>query len=231
MLTLKVMRILRETRNPVVVELGACDGKHTNAIFFCCFNGKPDIYSFEPDPRNVPICLRTMPDAVKFFPAAVGNVTGKTHFYLASPQDNGEIGSSSISPFKDQTKAFPWCEMKGVVDVDCWRLDDFCPQHGITYIDFLFADIQGAERLMIEGGREILKATRYLWTEFEGMTLYNEGTCYNDSSSLQRLSILLGKDWEVVEVVGGDALFVNTKCSIANPHTPVDLLYSPMQFI
>jgi FkbM family methyltransferase len=229
MLNILVQRILQETPDPVVFELGACDGRYTNDIFFACFKGKPTIYSFEPDPRNIPLCKKRIPASINFVPAAAGNVTGKVPFYLASPQINGEIGSSSISPFKDQTAAFPWCKMTGTVDVDCWRLDDFCAQRGHACIDFIFADVQGAERLLIEGAREILKATRYFWTEFEGVKIKDEGTCYEHSSSLERLSGILGADWEIAAVIGGDALLVNTKCSPANPHAPVDLLYSPMR--
>ena len=229
-LNILVQRILQETPNPVVFELGACDGRYTNDIFFSCFNGTPTLYSFEPDPRNIPLCLRRIPRAVRFVPGAIGNVTGKVTFYLASPQINGEIGSSSISPFKDQSKAYTWCQMTGTVEVDCWRLDDFCAEHKHAYIDLIFADVQGAERLLIEGGREILKSTRYFWTEFEGILIKDEGTCYDHSSSLERLSQILGPDWEIATVVGGDALLVNTKCSPANPHPPVSLLYSPLHF-
>lgn len=227
MLTLFVQRILRETPNPVVVELGACDGRYTNAMLFCCLIGKANIYAFEPDPRNIKVCRQTIPYTVHFIPAAAGNVTGKVSFHLASAQDNGEVGSSSISPFKDQSKAFPWCQCEGTIEVNSYRLDDFCAEQRVDYIDLLFMDVQGAERLVIEGAQRILKTTRYLWTEFEGVLLANEGTCYQHSSSLERLCTLLGPSWEVAEIAGGDALLVNLDCGAANVHTPVDLLYRP----
>lgn len=146
MLTIKLRRILADTPEAVIFEFGACNGLYTRAICVACPR-IAKLYSFEPDPRNVALVpLKTI--AV---PAAIGNVTGKVPFYLASPQPNGEIDSSSISPFKNQTEAFPWCKCEGTIMVDSWRLDDFCSMNEVGFIDLIFMDIQGAERLMIEG--------------------------------------------------------------------------------
>lgn len=221
MLTIKVRRILMETPSPTVIELGACDGRYTNALFECC-QGNACFFAFEPDPRNLARLTRNIPSRVRLVSSAAGNVTGTMPFYLASPQPNGEIGSSSISPFKDQSKAFEWCKMEGIVSVHCWRLDDFCKEHSVPFVDFIFMDIQGAERLMIEGAQEMLKSTRYLWTEFEGLTIKDEGTCYEHSSSLERLLSLL-PGWRTLENTGGDALLVNDQC-VGNPHQPIDLI-------
>jgi FkbM family methyltransferase len=211
MLTSFVQNLLRRTDNPIIIELGACDARYTQQIFMCCERGVPTIYSFEPDPRNLEHCMRAMPPIVKFIPAAVGNVTGRVSFHLAAPQPNGEIGSSSISPFKDVTKAFPWCKEVGNIQVECWRLDDFCEAFGVREIDLIFMDIQGAERLMIEGAPKTLEHTRFLWTEFEGVD--TAGTLYEHSSSLKELHSML-PGWEIVEIVDGDALLRNTKiCS------------------
>jgi len=209
MLTPFVQNLLRQTNNPVIIEIGACDGRYTQQIFMCCERGVPNFFSFEPDPRNVELCMRAMPSIVKFIPAAIGNVTGKVSFHLAAPQPNGEIGSSSISPFKDVTKAFPWCQEVGNIQVECWRLDDFCEAFTMPpEIDLIFMDIQGAERLMIEGAPKTLARTRYLWTEFEGIE--SAGTLYEHSSSLKELHAML-PGWEIVEVINGDALLRNTK--------------------
>jgi len=212
MMNEKVIEILRGIENPVVFELGACDAKYTQCLFFACEKGDPDYYAFEPDPRNIKLCLDRMPPAVHFVPAAIGNVTGKVPFYLAAPQlHDGVAGSSSISPFKDLTTAFKWCTHEGTIEVDCYRLDDFCYEHNVSYIDLIFMDIQGAERLMIEGAQYMLKNTRWLWTEFEGVQ--NAGTLYEHSSSLKQIKEML-PDWAVVEIDNGDALLVNTKFNI-----------------
>jgi FkbM family methyltransferase len=209
MLSAKVQRILNVTQNPVIVELGACDGRYTQAIFMSCLNGSPRIISFEPDPRNIELYAKQALPIVEFYAAAVGNITGKTVFHLASPQPNGEIGSSSLSEFKDLTAAFPWCKHEGDVEVNCWRLDDFCGTHRITYIDLVFADVQGAELLVVEGAQNILRHTHYLWTEFEGRWAFNHGTLYKDSCSLEQIKAALPGEWSIAEIWGGDALLVN----------------------
>jgi len=220
MLSLNIQRLLNLTRNPVIVELGACDGSETVAMFMCCYVGKPRIVSFEPDPRNAERCRSRQPASVEFHTAAVGNVTGKAPFHLASPDVNGAIGSSSLSEFKDLTESFPWCKQMGTVDVDCWRLDDFCETHQVPYIDLLFADVQGAELLVVEGAQRILKSTRYLWTEFEGRYAGNAGTLYKDSCSLEEIKSALPGDWTILETWGGDALLVNNVCT-GNPNQPI----------
>lgn len=222
MLSVKVRGVLNFTRDPVIVELGACDGRYTAAMFMSCLVGTPRIISFEPDPRNLDLCRRQLPPCAEFHAAAVGNVTGKTKFHLASPQPNGEIGSSSLSEFKDLTAAFPWCKLEGTVDVDCWRLDDFCAAHNVPFIDLLFADVQGAELLVVEGAQRILRSTRYFWTEFEGRFAANHGTLYKDSCSLEQIQAALPGSWSLAEVWGGDALLVNNDCT-GNPHEPVNL--------
>jgi len=221
MLTIKLRRILADTPEAVIFELGACNGEYTKALFTACPN-VARFFTFEPDPRNVDCVTKRAVDIAIMVPAAIGNVTGKVPFYLASPQPNGEIGSSSISQFKDQTTAFPWCKCEGTVEVDSWRLDDFCSMNAVSFVDLIFMDIQGAERLMIEGAQRMLKSTRYIWTEFEGRTLASEGTCYQDSSSLERILQML-PGWRVIEDTGGDALLFNPNCA-GNPHEPADII-------
>lgn len=197
-----IKKILSEAVDPVVIELGAMDGAYTKELFACC-KGEPTYYAFEPDPRNFPHLVE-LPAGVILIPAAAGNVTGCVPFHLAAQNPNGEFGSSSLSPFKDVAKEFPWCKEVGVVEVHSWRLDDFFRSE--AQIDLIFADIQGAERLMIDGARETLTRTRWLWTEFGGVDECDG--FYEHSASLKELKALL-PGWEVVEIHGGDALLRN----------------------
>ena len=209
-----LQNILHELRDPVIFELGVYDGINTQHLVMSCDVGSPDYYAFEPDPRNIEKCLQHMPENVHFFQAAVGNVTGKVKFHLSSPNPEGHTASSSISPFKDHVKVFDWCREEGTVDVSCWRLDDFCEAHEVGRIDLIYMDIQGAERLMIEGAREILKHTKYIFTEFEGVTRETQGSLYEHSSSLEHiLSLLPG--WTAIEVLPGDALLKNNELIVS----------------
>ena len=206
----EITAILQSNPGLTVFELGACNGYHTAHLAALC-TGDYRYYMFEPDERNAPLCraVASTNPRIAFVPAAVGNVTGTVDFYLAHPDQNNAIGSSSISPFKDQTKAFPWCTVDGVAKVTSWRLDDFCGPVKVDHIDFIWMDVQGAERLVFEGAREMLAKTRYIFTEFEGTRKDNEGTCYEHSSSLERIMEML-PGWRVVKVYDWDALLENT---------------------
>ena len=214
MITPAVRNILGIQLNPVIFELGAYDCGNTQQLIMCCESGNPRYYAFEPDPRNIDRCLPRLPETVNFFQAAIGNITGKVPFHLSSPDPQGATASSSISPFKDHVKVFDWCHEVGVVEVSCWRLDDFCLAYEVDHIDLIFMDIQGAERLMIEGAQKILKHTKYIFTEFEGLTEQAKGSLYEHSSSLEHiLSLLPG--WTAIEVLPGDALLKNEKLCVS----------------
>ena len=216
MITTRLHDVLRNIEKPIIFELGVYDAFYTNKLIMCCEHGTPDYYAFEPDPRNISALLPRLPRSVKFFPAAVGNITGKVPFHLSSPTPEGATASSSISPFKDHIKVFDWCHEEGVIDVDCWRLDDFCAQHGVDYITLIYMDVQGAERLVIEGARRILTKTQHIFTEFEGVD--KPGTLYEHSSSLKEILQLM-PGWKPVEILAGDALLTNT--NDGQVHEPV----------
>jgi len=88
------------------------------------------------------------------------------------------------------------------VEVQGWRLDDFCAANGLDHIDFLWMDVQGAERLVFDGAVNMLPKTRLVWTE------YDSGTLYRDSSTLNDIKARF-PDWEVLCDCGGDVLLKN----------------------
>lgn len=191
------------TTHPVIFELGMCDGYHTNMLLSWC-RSAPCFHGFEPDPRNVmKIHAVGLPNRMNFHPDAVGHVTGKIPFHLSTCEPNGAVGQSSISEFTPVlTQSWPWLKHMSDVEVQCWRLDDFCAQHGIDHIDFIWMDVQGAERLVFDGAPNMLPKTRLIWTE------YDSGTLYKDSSSIDDI-LARFPGWTVVADVGGDVLLRN----------------------
>lgn len=202
---------------PVVIEVGACDGAHTN-IMCSTIEGKGikdyEFHSFEPSPeltnaflsRN----LKHFPN-LKFVPAAVGATDGVVDFYLSSGEESREghlkqsfYGSSSI---KEPDKCYVyWPDMKfRKIRSKCYRLDTYCTEQNIGKIDFIWADVQGAEKDMIEGGIETLSNTRFFYTEISGKDLY-EKIGYEGAEGIR--SLLPGK-WSLVEDYGDDVLFKN----------------------
>jgi 2-O-methyltransferase len=185
--------------SPLILELGMLDGYHTAMLI--SFAPEARYHGFEPDPRNVArIQWNRIDELINFYPAAVGDKTGRVPFNLATLDALGNTGSSSISEFTPTlTQCWPWLKKLDTIEVDSWRLDDFCKEHAIGDVDFLWMDVQGAERLVFSGATETLKRTKLVWTEYDG------GGLYKDSSNVQQiLSWFPG--WKVLADCGGDIL-------------------------
>jgi FkbM family methyltransferase len=215
---------LSSLTNPVIFELGMCDGYHTQMLLSMC-KSAPRYIGFEPDPRNViKIRGQGLDRRITFCPDAVGHVTNIIPFNLATPEPNGAVGASSISEFTPTlTRLWPWLWRQGTVDVLCWRLDDYCAKHSIDHIDFIWMDVQGAERLVFEGAKHMLPHVGMVWTEYDG------GTLYKDSSTIDGI-LNYFPDWEVLADCGGDVLLKNSRdlnaavaCTPAVPPASLDV--------
>jgi hypothetical protein len=86
--------------------------------------------------------------------------------------------------------------------VQTMRLDTFCAEQKIRRIDFIWADVQGAEADLIAGATESLKFTRLLYTE------YNENEMYEGQMGLRKLVGLL-PDFDVLVRFPDDVLLRN----------------------
>jgi FkbM family methyltransferase len=144
------------------LELGAHRGEDTTWMAQL-----PDvtIHAFEPDARNH---LPEFPNVI-VHRLAVAATDGQCKFVLS---DNVSTSSSIHAPTNSHYQRFPTIKFNGWVDVDCMRLDTFIKLSEIDRIDFIWADVQGAEGDMIEGGRETLARTSYLFTEYSNEEWY-----------------------------------------------------------
>jgi FkbM family methyltransferase len=197
---------LQKIAYPVVFELGMCDGAHTKMLLSWC-GDDPVYYGFEPDPRNVAKIIgnHEIMERIIFFPYAIGHVTKKVALHLSNCEPGATPAQSSISGFTPVlTQKWPWLWHLRDIKVQCWKLDDFCKENGIDRIDFLWMDVQGAERLVFDGAKKMLPNIKLLWTE------YDDGTYYQDSSTLQDI-LARFPGWEVLADCGTDVLLRNPK--------------------
>ena len=128
----------------VVFDLGANYGVFS---VFAVSRGA-EIYAFEPTPGLGKIIERQSElnnVAIHLVPYAVSNVCEKTQFYVS---DFAESNSLSGASFCGDTSA---------ITVDQITIDEFVKRNNIPRVDFIKADIEGAERLMLEGAQETLK--------------------------------------------------------------------------
>jgi FkbM family methyltransferase len=167
--------------DPTILELGANDGEHT-AMFLDLFP-QARIYAFEPDVRAAArFRARIGADRrVLLFEAAVGAVDGPAPFYPSdgwpSPADRERLPdgwdlSGSLHRPTGHLQQHPWCTFSRQVEVTVWSLDSWAAFKRIGDVDFIWADVQGAEGDVVTGGRQTLVRTRWFYTEFSDAPLY-----------------------------------------------------------
>lgn len=128
--------------NGIVIDCGANIG-----IFSCLAAAKGcTVYAFEPTEWIYRLLCQNqaLNEGIKPQKAAVGDFTGMTKFYLDSLNVNTGMNSLINGAERIET------------DVEIFRLDDFIDKKNISHVEFIKADIEGAERNMLVGARNIL---------------------------------------------------------------------------
>jgi 2-O-methyltransferase len=198
--------------DPVILDVGCNDGSHT--LEFLRLFGNARVYAFEPDPRALASFRGRVKDArAKLFDLAISDEDGVAEFHVsdgvppAEWKDLRPTGwdlSGSIKRPKEHLAENPWCEFKETISVKTKRLDTWCSEEGIDSIDFVWADVQGAEENLIRGGTEALRRTRYFYTE------YSDRELYEGQIGLREIRNLL-PDFDVLYRFSNDVLLKNRR--------------------
>jgi 2-O-methyltransferase len=184
-----------DTNPKVFLELGAHTG--TDTVWLSRIPGVT-MHAFEPDPRNHP---PSIPNVV-VHRLAIAEADGRADFIL-SDRGWGQVWthSSSLKRPKNHLQRYP-VTFGNTISVETATLDGFARRAGLGAIDFIWADIQGAEGEMVRGGLETLARTRYLFTE------YSDDEMYEGQATLHELLAML-PDFRVVELWSDDVLLEN----------------------
>jgi FkbM family methyltransferase len=195
-----IVRLLGE-EPLVILELGAADGQDTNKLLSNLRHPDSKVYAFEPDRRNILSFKRNVidPRAV-LIEKAIGPYSGQGSLHISNT-----IYSSSIRKPNEEVLRSQWPEMTfdEIETVDFTTLDDAVETLGLSKIDFIWADVQGAEEDIISGGAQSLAKTRYLYSEYSSLEFYEGALTLHDLRSL------LGVDWQMIKDYGSEALFRN----------------------
>lgn len=149
---------------------------------------------------------------MKLWPLAISAEDGEAEFHLSSADqaptgvqmpEGGEwdLSGSLRKPAK-HLDFHPWVKFDKTLKVETMKLDTFTQRNKITRIDFIWADVQGAEADLIAGATESLKFTRHFYSE------YNENEMYQGQVGLRKLIELL-PGFEVMVRFPDDVLFRN----------------------
>lgn len=195
------IRNLINNSSPVIFEIGCADGKDT-LDFIQTFNDLSfKMYCFEPEPRNAKVFRDTVHDGrVYFHEKAVGDISNsQTPFH----QSNTEYSSSLLEHTEDLTKQWPVIKFENTLFIEKVSLDDFVESEKIDRIDFIWADVQGAEHLLIAGAKKTLREkVKYFYTE------YSDIAYYKGEQTLEQILSLL-PDFKLVWDFKTDVLLVN----------------------
>lgn len=217
-----VKSILETVEHPIVIECGACDGYHSNLLLgiikskdrpYVFHTFEPSLEKFDIIKNNLSAHLTFNNGVIGLFPNAVGDIDGEVIFYESYGQKikgrqvlDNYYGSSSVrKPTDAMIASFEGMKFREK-KVDCVRLDTHIETKGLkeSVIDFIWADVQGNENSLINGGEETFKNVRYFYTE------YSNHEDYEGQTDLQGILNLLPY-FEIVEDYGGDVLLKNKK--------------------
>ncbi len=200
-----------DLKSPTIFEFGTHHGEDTVRL-----SAIKDsiVHTFECEPENIKFISNKLPSNVILNKIAIGKLDGKSEFFR-SKSIGGENWkqSGSVKPPKNHLIKYPHVDFEDKsITVDIITLDTYCKNTDISDIDFIWCDIQGNEVDMIDGGKESLRRTKYLYTEYSNCEMYNgQGTLNDIKQSLP--------DFEVVHDFGingpgeGNILFKNKRYS------------------
>ena len=150
----------------VFFDVGTNAGSFINALDFFAF---PNVHCFEPHPILSAKTKEVYP-YIKMNNFCLGNSNGTIDIYIPSMS----VGLSSIvkRPVFDHLN-----QNITKLNVKCQTLDSYCSEHTIQQIDFIKIDVEGAEKMVLEGAKELLQSHRIKAGVFEvGETLKDAGT-------------------------------------------------------
>lgn len=212
--------IIAQSEAPFVIEIGACDGYHSNLLLeiikkkdtpfvFHAFEPNSDLH--ESIQRNLQGHLMFNRGIISVFPDAVGAENSKMTLHKSSGQkiQGGHVvdnyyGSSSIRKPKRVKEFYP--DMKFSEEtVTVISLDAHLRKYYLSnrIIDFIWADMQGAEIDLIKGAADAFNNVRYFYTEYSNTEDYA-----GQLIGIEQLLQLLPR-FEVIENYGGDVLLKN----------------------
>jgi FkbM family methyltransferase len=173
---LQIRRLLGRD-DPVILELGCNDGM--DSIEFLNEFKDIELHCFEADPRPIQRFRQRIQDPrCTLHELAISDCDGETILYLSGGDPFG-VGadwdlSSSIRKPTGHLEVFPWCTFERSGRVPTRSLDSWLLEHpSISTIDFIWADLQGTEVDLLQGGQIALRdRTRFLYTKYYDRPMY-----------------------------------------------------------
>lgn len=151
-----------------VIDIGGGLGQYASKIRKVL--PKARIITFEVQPSAIEAIKKRMANdhAFDLHHIALSNFNGTTKFNVSS-----NSGSSSLLPMAQLHKdAYPVSEQITEITVECKRLDDMMKPGEVEKKILLKLDVQGAEKIVLEGAQRMLSETDFIFCEINFVELY-----------------------------------------------------------
>lgn len=157
-----------------IIDIGASISKKGNYLETVSQHPKVRTIGFE---ANEALCVERQqhaPEKDKFYPYFIGDGQKRTFYEYYNPENSSlfKPNTELIHKFQDLGRIKTINEY----EVETTRLDDV----GIDDADFIKLDIQGAELMALQNGRELYKKATLLDVEVEFLPIYQDQPLYGD---------------------------------------------------
>lgn len=180
---------LVKTPSPTILEIGCNDG--TDTFEFLETFPKGSIYCFEPDPRAIKRFRKNIHSSNCFlYEGCISDKNGTITFNMSSgraprPGSKENDKSGSIKTPKNNIKRHSWIKFEKQIEVQTITLDTWYERNLSKPVDFIWADVQGAEEELIRGGlRTLTESVRFFYTEYSDKELYEGQIRLSDIKAL-----------------------------------------------
>jgi FkbM family methyltransferase len=216
-----LLRLLPREAPLVIFDIGSCEGE--DAIRYTRLFPSARVWAVEPLASNVDLIKANLNrhgvDRVEVVALALDDSAGHATFHVSSgrpadkpPDSDWDYGnkSSSLLPPDGHLKVLPWVHFDNSTQVETDRLDALAQRCGLTAIDYIHMDVQGAELRVLTGAGTLLDSIRVIWMEVEAKPLYKDQPLKAD---VERFMAGRGfeKRLDTVGSVSGDQLYVNNR--------------------
>lgn len=218
---IELMRMHRGDEALILFDIGSCEGE--DSVRYARRFPRARIYAFEPLPANQRMIRANLErygvTNAELLPFALSDRAGEATFHVSSGRpaeefagrdwNYGNKSSSLLSP-AGAGPMHGWVEFKETITVRTETLDGFAARQGISRIDFIHMDVQGAEKLVLSGARAMLPRIGAVWLEVSDRALYAGQALRPEIQGFMRgHGFILAQ--EVMGQVEGDQLYVNRR--------------------
>lgn len=183
-----VKYISDKNRDYVIFDVGSRDCKQSIEFYKTFPNAK--IYAFECNPNTLPICETNIipyQDRITLIKGAVCDYDGNITFFPINQEKtrttwkDGNPDASSI--FKSNNQYTIEKYVQNEITTNCHRLDTVMQKIGISRVDIIWMDLQGAELLALKGLGNQLSKVEYMHTEVSHKAMYTGQVMYKELDS------------------------------------------------